>query len=389
MIETVAWILFGAALLPAHRAAAREGRSVVIALLVLEAIALALMLIAAVSTEAWISIAQEDGAIEWATFAAFVLAAGWFVVSVRRAAPSWLFTAACCVIAVFCGVVALEEISWGQRLVGFKPPEMFLERNYQQELNLHNVLMHEGGLGFALESKHLVIAIVLGFGLVLPALVRTRRLAPFAPLAPPIAFAPIVLAVIAIQLSYPVELTGEGAELMVGLLFVASALVRSRASERTQVAWLVSPLVLGLVIATVLSRLVFGSDRDGQRVAHDELLQLRADVLAGRTEQLARKNIHKRLFAATRAGYLALAGRSFLEGAGTPAEPGSAAPRTDRRGYFLDPWNNPYWISYDQRARTGAIYSFGPNRRRDLDPRDHRFDPGDDVVVRFRVPAIP
>ena len=83
-------------------------------------------------------------------------------------------------LALFCLGVAGEEISWGQRLFGFKPPDVFLERNYQQELNLHNVLMKDTGLGFALASKHLVMAIALGYGLLWPLLVRLSPLRRFA-----------------------------------------------------------------------------------------------------------------------------------------------------------------------------------------------------------------
>ena len=49
----------------------------------------------------------------------------------------------------------------------------------------------------------------------------------------------------------------------------------------------------------------------------------------------------------------------------------------------MDPWNNPYWIQYSKKTKRGIIYSFGPNRRRDLVVRDPKSDPGDDVVVRF------
>ena len=35
-----------------------------------------------------------------------------------------------------------------------------------------------------------------------------------------------------------------------------------------------------------------------------------------------------------------------------------------RRTYFLDPWNNPYWIRM-QGDSPIYLYSFGPNRRLD------------------------
>ena len=32
-----------------------------------------------------------------------------------------------------------EEISWGQRIIGFKSPEYFIEHNNQHEFNIHNL----------------------------------------------------------------------------------------------------------------------------------------------------------------------------------------------------------------------------------------------------------
>jgi hypothetical protein len=377
MLDALVWIALGATLLPAHRAAKHASRAQLAALVTVEVIALAMCVLAATSERTWSAVAQEDGIIEWATFLAFVIAAGWLVVVVRRVSPSWWFQGASVLLAAFCLVVAGEEISWGQRLFGFMPPDVFLERNFQQELNLHNVLMDERGLGFALESKHLVIAIVVGFCVLWPVLVRQRRLQVFAPLAPPFALAPLAIAVVAAELTYKVELTGEGAELIAGLIFLAAGLVAVRPRPRNVVLWLAAPLIGGLLLSTVMTQIMFGSDEAGTRTAAAELAQLQQDVAAGATDKLLDKNVHKRVYTSMRDGYVRLDGGAFLEG--QPA-------RHDRRGYFLDPWNNPYWIHYNKKTRAGAIYSFGPNRRRDVVIRDRDSDPGDDVIVRFALP---
>jgi hypothetical protein len=34
-----------------------------------------------------------------------------------------------------------EEISWGQKIFGIETPEFFMEKNYQQETNLHNLVV--------------------------------------------------------------------------------------------------------------------------------------------------------------------------------------------------------------------------------------------------------
>ena len=385
MIDTLWWMLVAAMLVPAHRAAYQQPRKVLAALVAVEGLAVAMILLATARPETYVGIAQEDGTVEWATFLAFVMAAGWLAVVVRKTSESWWFKGACLLLAVFCLVIAGEEISWGQRLLGFKPPDVFLERNFQQELNLHNVLMNERGLGFKLESKHLVSAIAIGFGFVWPALVHRPRFRVFAPLAPPIVLAPVFLGVVAALSSYGVELTGEGAELILGLLFLASAVVVTDLRARVAVAVLVAPLALGAMTSVVMTRVVFGSDEEGQRVAAEELGLLRADVMKGATEKLRKRSIHKRLYTATLDGYLRLAGGMYLAGGGTPAEPGAAVPRTDRRGYFLDPWNNPYWVEFDKRSKAGVIYSFGPNRRRDVDLEEDGGDRGDDLIVDFEL----
>lgn len=369
MFETLAWIAVGATLIPAHRAA-RQQAGTFAALVTVEAIAVALALLATFHAPTWLTIAQEDGPVEWATFVAFVMAAAWFVLVVRKRGTGWLFTIACLLLAAFCLVVAGEEISWGQRLFGFKPPDVFLERNFQQELNLHNVLMDERGLGFQLESKHLVMAIALGFGVVWPWIVQRERFASLAPLAPPFSLAPIFVGIVAVQLSYAIELTGEGAELVTGLGFFAAALVASATPARRTIMWLAGSLVFGWVLSFAIARVLFASDEEGTRLATAEIAQLEAEVRAGMTPKLSRKTIHKRVFTAVRDGYLRL-----------------DRPRTDRHGYYLDPWNNPYWIHYDRKTKRGAIYSFGPNRRRDVAVRDPSSDAGDDVLLRFAFPA--
>ena len=96
------------------------------------------------------------------------------------------------------------------------------------------------------------------------------------------------------------------------------------------------------------------------------------------------------MFAAVRRGELRLAAPSrFLEGRGSPADASAHAPRRDHKGYFLDPWNGPYFVFYDARRRDGALWSFGPDRRRDTRVRGMaRPEPaGDDLLVWFSLPA--
>jgi hypothetical protein len=66
-------------------------------------------------------------------------------------------------LAVACFFVAGEEISWGQRLLGFETPRAIAAQNVQQEITLHNT--------FLLTPVFSLAQLVLGFGLTLAALV--------------------------------------------------------------------------------------------------------------------------------------------------------------------------------------------------------------------------
>lgn len=74
-----------------------------------------------------------------------------------------------------------EEISWGQRIIGFKTPEFFLKYNTQGEFNLHNLSFGggtPGNKGFRVNriifGTGLGIAVAIYF-LVLPVLYRKKK----------------------------------------------------------------------------------------------------------------------------------------------------------------------------------------------------------------------
>jgi hypothetical protein len=85
--------------------------------------------------------AQEDGLVEWpSTFLLFgaclLFAAG----AIRRAECGDRPGAGLALLlAVLMFVMAMEEISWMQRVVGFDTPEELARLNWQGEFNLHNV----------------------------------------------------------------------------------------------------------------------------------------------------------------------------------------------------------------------------------------------------------
>ena len=127
-----------------------------------------------VDTDRYYQTLREDHVIEWLTFVALLavglvaMALGWRYRGAgdRRA---WFLL----LLGIVCLGGALEEISWGQRVLGVESPEFFLEHSDQQEVNVHNVLQQK--LGFY--TKDLVAAVLLCYGLVLPLLAKRPEFA--------------------------------------------------------------------------------------------------------------------------------------------------------------------------------------------------------------------
>jgi hypothetical protein len=142
-------------------------RSVVVHV-VAAVIALGSLALAYFAPERYEPLMEEDRAVEWATVLLFLAAGvvrGYHAVVTRRVFDG--------LVALFCIFVAGEEISWGQRLIGYTPPAAFLEHNTQQEANLHNFAEVFG------RPKWMLVVALGGYGLLLPALTRltpARRL---------------------------------------------------------------------------------------------------------------------------------------------------------------------------------------------------------------------
>jgi hypothetical protein len=165
---------------------------------------------------------QEDGTVEWVSFWAFCLAGVAAALRQRRQTRRlpWFLGG----VALFCFFVAMEEISWGQRLLGFQPPAYFLERNYQQEANLHNVV--------ATDLRMLAFSLVIaGYGIALPLLARVpslgRLLRRLAVVGPPAGLIPTFAASLLTYELYPWDFAGEVVELTVGLGFLFTAVMRA------------------------------------------------------------------------------------------------------------------------------------------------------------------
>ena len=323
---------------------------------------------------------QEDEALEWATFWAFFVAAAgfaWAAVRQRRAGVRvpWFLAG----LSLFCFVVGMEEISWAQRLFSYRPPEYFLANNFQQEFNFHNVVDSD--------LRKLAMKLIIGvYGGLLPILAAVPALRTLidrlAIVGPPLAFLPAFAATYWIYEDYPWKFSGETVELMLGLGFLFSSLWALRRFSKAPppgpgrevlcyAAAFAGVAALGAANAQV-ARIKKADDPLYVIQAQGEVDALRADfeAIAGSPDgRLATgKNIHKRVYS-----YMEKYGKfELLEGAfGSLQAQGLAE---ERAGFFLDPWNAPYWIrdrgGDGTTPRVTFVYSFGPNMKRDSSPSE-------------------
>ena len=92
--------------------------------------------------EAWKKMNTEGGFIEYGTSLAFLLAAifalpiGKFFMSQKQKFFGYLYY----LITAGAFFIGMEEISWGQKLLGFESSEFFQNYNSQSEITLHNLI---------------------------------------------------------------------------------------------------------------------------------------------------------------------------------------------------------------------------------------------------------
>jgi hypothetical protein len=305
---------------------------------------------------------QEDRLVEWTSVVVF--AAAGVAQLVRAARNRRPFDA---LVALFLLFVAGEEMSWGQRLFGLTPPSYFLEHNTQQEMNIHNFGSVFGG------PKGPFTLVLLGYAVLMPlaaCIAPGRRALRFlGATPPPLASIPWFIAAIVLFLWYPVSFTGEWNELLAGSAF----LVASGLGTRALAAIAPAGLLAAFALTTLSAR---GSDDPARaRCASAELeaigAALRADVLGS-------SPAHKRLWT--------LVGDRRVDADSLRAHLSGVvcdrAGNEARRRFAVDPWGTAYWmrITRGDVLATVTIYSFGPNRRRDIDAAGTRS--GDDLYVR-------
>ncbi len=118
----------------------------------------------------------EDGPFEYLTALSFFLIGALAVQTIKKLhqlnfkppqIKKYLLIAFFCMVALGGFVVAGEEISWGQRLLGLNTPEEWAAVNTQDELTLHNhhQILHYVYHAYLLLSAYCTFAWLLAFGL--------------------------------------------------------------------------------------------------------------------------------------------------------------------------------------------------------------------------------
>ena len=111
---------------------------------------------------------REDGPIEYAGFACFLAASALAFVAASRIRQDRRAALAAVALGAVLFVAAGEEISWGQRLLDVETPAALVDRNRQDELNLHNI---DG-----LQQRAVIAQLAVACGGVVPAVVRAAAL---------------------------------------------------------------------------------------------------------------------------------------------------------------------------------------------------------------------
>lgn len=85
----------------------------------------------------YVYLVTEDTPAEYATTTAYI--AGCFLLTWAMIKISDARTIMSALLLLFMFFVGMEEISWGQRIIGIETSDFFMEHNHQRELNIHNL----------------------------------------------------------------------------------------------------------------------------------------------------------------------------------------------------------------------------------------------------------
>lgn len=93
------------------------------------------------------TLSAEGGLFEWGSFFISVTIAGFasliYFHSLRKKIYTKVMRYFILLVAIGAYLIAMEEISWGQRILGFESGDFFSSHNSQKETNLHNLISGE------------------------------------------------------------------------------------------------------------------------------------------------------------------------------------------------------------------------------------------------------
>lgn len=382
---------------------------------VLESVFFAVIVLALVALAAWDrglfdTLMWEDNAAEWATFFGFafggviaLFAAGRSMLGKGggpRGTRRILFVLVMLGLGAFCVFAAGEEISWAQRIFGYMPPELFQKKNFQQEFNFHNVLQ------YIVSPRLVFVVICFGYGVAVPVaawVIGERPLSLWGRMvetaAPSVHLVPWFALTGGVYWSCTVKMSPEAAEMMLGLLVLADVAGKTRRfgtgdasgdARRGAVgslAVLSIAVALGFVANPLIERFVFGVDPQLVQQTREELEAIGRDLseraAIDRELPTSGELVDSRLYYASRMGWMEFEQHGFFR---TLTSDERDTPLGLRQTYFLDPWNNAYWVRMRGYGPV-YLYSFGPNRRLDTVLSDDAGPPtpeqlrGDDIGV--------
>jgi hypothetical protein len=117
----------------------------------------------------------EDGLVEWLTVFGLLLGSGlcFYRFAKLLKKRNAIFLAVTLLLGIMLFVVAGEEISWGQRILGIQSSEFFQKNNLQNETNFHNLVVDGVKINKVIFTFGLIAALGV-FLLVIPYLYKRK-----------------------------------------------------------------------------------------------------------------------------------------------------------------------------------------------------------------------
>ena len=195
----------------------------------------------------------EDLYGEWAQTYFFVAT---FIIALLNALQKnhpyrWFFT----LLAIASFYVSMEEISWGQRLIGFETPDYFQKHSYQNEANIHNLLSGPVKVWTKTLLTYIVACGLVGYGIIFPLAVKAAfkpaiKLLKWGIHSPVLALIPAFFAAALLETEPFSFNEAEIAELLVAMALAYTALHYLPA--RTTNSSLAYPLTVLIIVSTAV-----------------------------------------------------------------------------------------------------------------------------------------